>query len=93
MPLLQCKIVSVDSSDEKLAPIIEQEMIDGFPTIALYKNGTRISDYNGDRNDKSVNTIVFILTHEYHSLFFTDYSSVSHFKVCSYLFHFSNVDH
>ena len=89
MPLLQCKIVSVDSSDEKLAPIIEQEMIDGFPTIALYKNGTRISDYNGDRNDKSVKTSIFILTHEHHSLQLFSFS----FQSWDLIYFFVNTDH
>jgi len=44
----------VDGSDALNAEIVEQEQIDGFPTIAVYKNGIRISDYNGDRTNKSL---------------------------------------
>jgi len=46
--------VGVDGSDALNAEIVEQEQIDGFPTIAVYKNGVRISDYNGDRTNKCV---------------------------------------
>jgi hypothetical protein len=50
--ILQCTMIGIDGSDSINADILEQEQIDGFPTIALYKNGLRLSDYNGDRNDR-----------------------------------------
>lgn len=49
---LSVQIVSVDVVGNK--DIIEKENIDGFPTIALYKNGIKASEYYGDRSKDSI---------------------------------------
>ncbi len=49
---LSVQILSVDVTGNK--DIIEKENIDGYPTIALYKNGMKASEYYGDRSKESI---------------------------------------
>ncbi len=49
---LPVQIISIDVTGNK--DIIESESIDGYPTIALYKNGLKASEYYGDRSKESI---------------------------------------
>ena len=49
---LSVQIISIDVTGNK--DIIESESIDGYPTIALYKNGLKASEYYGDRSKESI---------------------------------------
>ncbi|KAG0724573.1 Thioredoxin domain-containing protein 5 [Chionoecetes opilio] len=46
----QVKIGKVDCTHELNRGLCSQQNVDGFPTLFLYKDGNKISEYNGDRS-------------------------------------------
>ncbi|XP_045111657.1 thioredoxin domain-containing protein 5 homolog [Portunus trituberculatus] len=52
------KIAKVDCTQEVNRQLCSEQNVDGFPTLFLYKNGEKVSEYNGDRSlDDMVNFI------------------------------------
>lgn len=43
-------IVKVDCTLDASKQLCDEQEVDGFPTLYLYKNGRKISEYNGSRN-------------------------------------------
>lgn len=46
----QVKIAKVDCTQEVNRALCNEQNVDGFPTLFLYKNGEKLSEYNGDRS-------------------------------------------
>lgn len=44
------KIVKVDCTLDVSKQLCNEQGVDGFPTLYLYKDGHKISEYNGSRN-------------------------------------------
>jgi hypothetical protein len=44
-------IAQMNAEESVNVELAEREGVDGFPTIAIYKEGRRIGDYNGHRNE------------------------------------------
>jgi hypothetical protein len=40
--------------DESNAELGENEGVDGFPTILVYKDGRKVGVYNGNRNEMDI---------------------------------------
>lgn len=45
----QAKVAKVDCTLEENKDLCNEQSVDGFPTIFLYKNGEKIEEYNGSR--------------------------------------------
>lgn len=59
------KIAKVDCTQEVNRQLCNEQNVDGFPTLFLYKNGAKVSEYNGDRSlDDMVNFITRNLEHD-----------------------------
>jgi thiol-disulfide isomerase/thioredoxin len=55
IPLLmsfQAKVAKLDVTDEQFHPLVKHENITGYPTLLLYKQGLRVSEYQGHRTVK-----------------------------------------
>lgn len=44
------KIAKMDCSTNAAKTLCQNENIDGFPTLMIYKNGLRVTEYNGARD-------------------------------------------
>ncbi len=49
---IPAKIAVIDASIPDMAQIVEHEGIDGFPTLILYKEGSRLGEYQAHRTEK-----------------------------------------
>jgi thiol-disulfide isomerase/thioredoxin len=48
----QARIALVDATAEKNKELTRRESIEGFPTLILYKDGKRLTEYHGQRKHK-----------------------------------------
>ncbi|XP_018328109.1 thioredoxin domain-containing protein 5 homolog [Agrilus planipennis] len=46
----QARIAKVDCTVDANKPLCSEEEVDGFPTIFMYKNGAKVTEYDGDRS-------------------------------------------
>ncbi|XP_050712885.1 thioredoxin domain-containing protein 5-like [Eriocheir sinensis] len=59
------KIAKVDCTQEVNRGLCSEQNVDGFPTLFLYKDGSKVSEYNGDRSlNDMVNFISRNLEHD-----------------------------
>jgi len=57
----EVNIVKVDCTLESNKQLCNDEEVDGFPSVFLYKNGKKISEYNGNRSLEDLHD--FVLKH------------------------------
>lgn len=43
-------IAKVDCTQESSKQLCSEQEVDGFPTLILYKNGVKVSEYTGTRS-------------------------------------------
>jgi thiol-disulfide isomerase/thioredoxin len=53
-----CNILNVELAEIKNLKANYKKGVNGFPTIAKYKNGKKIGEYNGERTLKDINKFV-----------------------------------
>lgn len=44
------KVAKVDCTLDENKDLCNEQAVDGFPTIFLYKNGEKVEEYNGSRS-------------------------------------------